>query len=61
MKKTALIHISVPEDAEDPLCLLVDALERYCGRTYPIWTAPLDDDPAFQNTDHAIVLEEEAL
>lgn len=59
MKKTALLRISVPADAQHPIHLVTDALERYCGTTYPIWVAPLDDDPVFADTSGAIVVEQE--
>jgi len=60
-KTTAVIRISVPEGAETPIILIRDALERYCGNTYPIWVGPRDDGPLPHNTDYAIVLEEEEI
>ncbi len=63
MKRTALIRISVPEDAEDPIILIQDALERYCGTTYPIYTADHAQEIRQDggSLDGAIVLEEETI
>lgn len=61
MPKTQTITLTLPDDAEDALRLVEDALERYCGTTYPILTHPVDDDIPQSYRDVSIIVGKGAL
>lgn len=61
MPTTQTITVTVPDDAENPFRLVIEALERFAGQTYPILTHPIDADIPQNVRDAAIIVGEGSL
>ncbi len=58
MATTHIINVTVPDGDGDPTELVKESLQRTVGRVIPVWEAPLDDDPVFQNAEERAIIVE---